>query len=74
MVRLSLAAALGCLLAAATTAPGAFAQGGYQHHDWCLLAGHGKTCAYETLAQCQAAKAGSGRCVRNTQTLNPMHR
>lgn len=74
MIRLILALALGCLLAVATTAPAAFAQGSYQHHDWCLLAGHGKTCAYETLAQCQAAKAGSGRCVRNTPASNAMHR
>ena len=74
MVRLNLALAVGCLLVAATAAPIAFAQGSYQHHDWCLVGGHGKTCAYETLAQCQASKAGSGRCVRNTQTINPMHR
>jgi hypothetical protein len=68
MFRLITAVALGGLLVAAT-APAAFAQ--HEHHAWCLQAGAGKECAFETLAQCQASKAsGQGRCVRNTPASN----
>lgn len=75
MIRLIPAIAFACLLSIQATAPAAFAQGSFQHHGWCLSAGSGKVCAYETLAQCKAAKAGSaGRCVRNTPTSNPTHR
>jgi hypothetical protein len=68
MFRLITAVALGGLLGAAT-APAAFAQ--HEHHAWCLQAGAGKECAFETLAQCRASKAsGQGRCVRNTPASN----
>jgi hypothetical protein len=60
------------LLPATLGAPSVLAQGSYQHHAWCLRAGGGLECAYDTLAQCRAA--GSGRnlsgCVRNTRAMN----
>jgi hypothetical protein len=73
MIRLMTAVGLGGLLMATATAPSAFAQGqgSYEHHAWCLQAGAGKECAFDTLAQCRASKAsGQGRCVRNTPASN----
>jgi len=65
------AVALGGLLAVTATVPAAFAQGSYHHHDWCLVAGGGQKCAFDTLAQCRASKSSnSGRCVRNTPASN----
>jgi hypothetical protein len=53
--------AAGTLLAA-LAGSSAFAQGSYQHHAFCLLKGGGTECAYDSMAQCQAAKTD------NTQT------
>jgi hypothetical protein len=38
----------------------AFAQTRYVHHNFCLKTGSASECAYETMAQCEAAKRGSG--------------
>jgi hypothetical protein len=38
----------------------AFAQSGYVHHNFCLKAGSASECAYDTMAQCEAAKRGGG--------------
>ena len=60
--------------AAASGAPGAtpaFAQSGYVHHNFCLLTGPARECAYETFAQCLAAKRGNADfCEPNGAPLN----
>ncbi len=48
------------LLTAAFGGSSAFAQSGYVHHNFCLMAGPARECAYETMAQCEAAKRGNG--------------
>lgn len=49
----------------------AFAQGGYEHHRWCLIYGPNKECAFDTLAQCKASKHGNtDRCMRNSAPIN----
>jgi hypothetical protein len=55
--------AAGTLLAALSS--GAFAQGSYMHHAFCLQKGAGTECAFDSMAQCQAAKTD------NTQTCMP---
>jgi hypothetical protein len=59
--------AVGTLLAAALTGSNAFAQTStYQHHTFCLIAGQNKECAYDSMAQCEAAKHGNTDiCERN---------
>jgi len=48
------------LLTAAFGGSSAFAQSSYVHHNFCLKTGSASECAYETMAQCEAAKRGSG--------------
>ena len=52
------AAALGAMGATLGATP-AFAQAGYVHHNFCLLTGPARECAYETMDQCLAAKRGN---------------
>jgi hypothetical protein len=65
------------LFAAAAAALGAFggtpasAQSGYVHHNFCLLTGPARECAYETMDQCMAAKRGNADfCEPNGAPLN----
>ncbi len=65
------------LFAAAFGALGAFgatpaaAQSGYVHHNFCLLTGPARECAYETMDQCMAAKRGNADfCEPNDAPLN----
>jgi hypothetical protein len=54
-------------LAATIAAPSAFAQGDYVHHKFCLRTGSGEECAYDTMAQCMAAKHGQAdSCFQNS--------
>ena len=47
------------------------APGGHVHHNYCLKAGSALECAYDTFAQCEAAKRGSAdSCVQNSPTQN----
>jgi len=63
--------ALGTLLAATLAGSNAFAQGTFQHHTFCLQSGANKECAYDSMAQCNAAKHGNkDTCVRNTAPQN----
>ncbi len=58
-------------LAAAFASSTAFAQSSYIHHRFCLKAGGGQDCAYDSMAQCEAAKRGSAdSCVPNGPPLN----
>jgi len=56
------------VFAAALGAPSAFAQkGDYHHHNYCLLTGPARECAFDTFAQCEASKHGStDSCVQNS--------
>jgi hypothetical protein len=57
------------LLAALFTSSSAFAQ--HVHHRYCLRTGGGLECAYDTVAQCRAAKTGAAQsCVRNSPTMD----
>lgn len=63
--------ALGTLLAASLAGSAAFAQGSYQHHTICLQTGSSKECAYDSMAQCEAAKHGAkDTCVPNSGPMN----
>jgi hypothetical protein len=46
----------------------AFAQkGDYRHHAFCLKTGSAQECAYDSFAQCEAAKRGSAdSCMQNS--------
>ena len=59
--------ALATLLAAALGSS-AFAQkGDYRHHAFCLKSGSGQECAYDSFAQCEAAKnSPADSCVANS--------
>ena len=57
--------AAGTLLAASLAGPSAFAQGSYMHHTFCLQKGSSTECAFDSMAQCEAAKSD------NTQTCSP---
>jgi hypothetical protein len=47
----------------------AFAQ--HVHHRYCLTDRGHKECAYDTLAQCKAARTGNaGHCSRNSAPMN----
>lgn len=49
----------------------AFAQSGYVHHNFCLLTGPARECAYQTFEQCQASKRGNADfCEPNDAPLN----
>jgi hypothetical protein len=65
------------LLAAAAAALGAvsgtpaLAQSGHVHHNFCLLTGPARECAYQTMDQCIAAKRGNADfCEPNDAPLN----
>jgi hypothetical protein len=59
------------LTAGAFTGSSAFAQGDHVHHNFCLKAGSGMECAYDSFAQCEAAKRGANdSCVQNSPTQN----
>ena len=63
--------AAGTLLAAALASQSAFAQSTYTHHAYCLKSGSTQTCAFETMAQCEAAKKGNAdSCVQNSAPMN----
>jgi hypothetical protein len=63
--------AIGTLLAASLAGSSALAQGSYQHHAFCLLTGPAKECAYDSMAQCEAAKHGNvDQCMRNSAPIN----
>jgi hypothetical protein len=63
--------ALATFVAAALASPAAFAQGDHVHHNFCLKAGSGMECAYDSFAQCEAAKRGANdSCVQNSPTQN----
>lgn len=45
--------------------------GDYSHHNFCLLTGPARECAYQTFAQCEAAKRGNADfCEPNGTPLN----
>lgn len=60
------------LLAASLTGSAAFAQSNtYQHHTFCLTSGPNKECAFDSMAQCQAAKKGNtDTCQANSMPQN----
>jgi hypothetical protein len=63
--------AVGTLLAASLAGSSAFAQGSYQHHSFCLLRGSSSECAYDSMAQCEAAKHGNAdTCAPNSAPQN----
>jgi len=63
--------ALATLLAATFAGSSAFAQGSYVHHTFCLKTGSGQECAYDSMAQCEAAKrGGADSCVPNSPPQN----
>jgi len=65
------AIALGTLLAASLAGGSAFAQGDYVHHNFCLKTGSATECAYDSMAQCEAAKHGSAdSCAPNSAPQN----
>jgi Protein of unknown function (DUF3551) len=58
-------------LTAALGSSTAFAQSSYVHHNFCLKTGGGQDCAYDSMAQCEAAKRGSAdSCVANSAPVN----
>jgi hypothetical protein len=63
--------AVGTILAGALASSHAFAQGSYQHHAFCLQKAGGIECAYDTMAQCQAAKSSNTQtCIPNSEPQN----
>jgi hypothetical protein len=61
------------LAAGAVPGSSAFAQapGDHVHHTFCLRTGSGQECAYDSMAQCNAAKRGSADpCMPNSPTQN----
>ena len=59
------------LLASAFAGSSAFAQGDYRHHNFCLRTGSGQECAYDSMAQCEAAKrGGADSCMPNSPPQN----
>ena len=61
------------LAAGAITGSSVFAQtpGDHVQHNFCLKTGSGQECAYDSMAQCEAAKRGSAdSCVKNSPTQN----
>ena len=66
---------LGAALVICGTAGGlvssASAQSDYVHHNFCLLTGPARECAYQTFEQCLAAKRGNADfCEPNGTPLN----
>jgi hypothetical protein len=65
------AIALATVLAAGLAGGSALAQTGHVHHNFCMKAGSGLECAYDSMAQCEAAKRGANdSCVQNSPTQN----
>lgn len=63
--------AIGTFVAASLAGASAFAQGTYQHHTFCLKVGSSTECAYDSMAQCQAAKhENSETCEPNSAPQN----
>ncbi len=63
--------ALATLLVATFAGSSAFAQGSYVHHTFCLKTGSAQECAYDSMAQCEAAKhGGADSCVPNSPPQN----
>jgi Protein of unknown function (DUF3551) len=63
--------AAGTLLAASLLGSQAFAQGSYMHHTFCLQKGSSTECAYDSMAQCEAAKSsGTDTCSQNGAPRN----
>jgi Protein of unknown function (DUF3551) len=59
------------LAAGALTGSSAFAQTDHVHHAYCMKAGSGLECAYDSFAQCQAARRGANdSCMPNSPTQN----
>ncbi|HEY2528513.1 MAG TPA: DUF3551 domain-containing protein [Xanthobacteraceae bacterium] len=59
------------LLAAAVGSSNAFAQGDYVHHNYCLKTSSAMECAFDSMAQCEAAKRGNDDiCQPNTPPEN----
>ena len=59
------------LLAASLAGSQAFAQGSYVHHSFCLQKGSSTECAYDSMAQCEAAKSGGkDTCSQNSAPQN----
>ena len=59
------------LAAALAGGSSALAQSGYVHHNFCLKTGSGQDCAYDSMAQCEAAKGGNADfCVQNEPPIN----
>ena len=57
------------VLAAAMSGSPAFAQ--HVHHTFCLKTGSAQECAYDSFAQCEAAKRGNAdSCVQNSPPQN----
>jgi hypothetical protein len=62
---------LASLLAASLAGSSAFAQSTYVHHTFCLKSSGSTECAYDSMAQCEAARAGnSGVCEPNSPPQN----
>jgi hypothetical protein len=63
--------ALATVLVGTLAAPSAFAQNGYVHHTFCLKTGSSTECAYDSMAQCEAAKHGNiDTCAANSAPVN----
>jgi hypothetical protein len=64
--------AMAALFAATLAGSSAMAQpGSYTHHKFCLKTGSSQDCAYQTMAQCEAAKRGNAdSCVANSAPQN----
>ena len=71
IMRLMMSAVFLSAALAAFGSSNASAQSGYVHHNFCLLTGPARDCAYETFDQCQAAKRGNADfCEPNGMPLN----
>jgi len=63
--------AVGTLLAGALAGSQAMAQGSYTHHAFCLQKAGGNECAFDSMAQCQAAKNDNTQtCIPNSSPQN----
>jgi hypothetical protein len=70
-MRAILTTTLATTLLTAALASSAFAQTTHVHHNFCLMTGSAQECAYDTFAQCEAAKrGGADTCVQNSPTQN----
>jgi Protein of unknown function (DUF3551) len=62
---------IAAVLAAAFGSSSAFAQSTHVHHNFCLKTGSGQECAYDSFAQCEAAKRGNtDTCMENSAPQN----